>query len=228
MNVLFLSSHPLGLTALAYLESCDGWDNIDVKLTGELDPYPEQYDMGISFLYNYLIPATQLTSERTWINFHPAPLPEYRGRNVGYHAILNGEKEFGSTLHYVDKTFDTGDIIEVRRFQILRSDHAGDVTRKARDTSLQMFKEWMPRFLKGEKPMGFRQIGGTYYKKKPIDPNVSLLSEQILQIRAITAPPYYAETTVEGVKYVILPKSELRDSDHESSGDAQANPRGTV
>ena len=228
MNILFLSSHWLGEEALEYLVQCNGWDDISGKLNGQLDPYPEQYDMGISFLYNYLIPAEQLTKDRVWINFHPAPLPEYRGRNVGYHAILNGEKEFGATLHYVDKTFDTGDIIEVRRFPILRSDHAGDVTRNARDTSLQMFKDWMPRFLKGEKPMGFRQIGGTYYKKTPINPNVLLLSEQILQIRAITAPPHYAETTIEGVKYVIQPASECNHPDHESSGNAQGNPDRTV
>lgn len=223
MNVLFLSSHSLGRQALAYLESCDGWDNIDVKITGELDPYPDDYQLGISFLYNYLIPAKQLCPDRTWINFHPAPLPEYRGRNVAYHAIMNGETEFGATLHYVDKTFDTGDIIDIRKFMIYRDYHAGNVAEVARKECLALFYEWIPRFLKGERPVGRKQVGGTYYKKSSINSNVLLLSEQVEQIRAITAPPHYATTDIYGVKYAIIPASELYSPDDESSFVAQAN-----
>jgi methionyl-tRNA formyltransferase len=178
--------------------------------------------LGVSFLYNYLIPAEQIKNH-VWVNFHPAPLPEYRGRNVGYQSILNNEKEFGATLHYADETFDTGDIIAVKYFPIRASDHAGNVTENARNACLHLFYEWMPRLLKGEKPQGFRQMGGTYYKKKPIDPNVSLTSEQQRLVRAITAPPHFAETTIGGIKYVIKPKSECHHPDDESSGVVTTN-----
>lgn len=51
------------------------------------------------------------------INFHPGPLPEARGS--GYHAaILENWGYFGVTAHFMDENFDTGGIIECRRFPI--------------------------------------------------------------------------------------------------------------
>ena len=45
-------------------------------------------------------------------------LPEYRGRNILNWALINDEKEFGITVHYVDEGIDTGDII-FRKFSKL-------------------------------------------------------------------------------------------------------------
>jgi methionyl-tRNA formyltransferase len=205
MHVLFLTSHPLGTEALSYLQSYDGWDDISVKMTGELDPYPKSYDLGISFLYHYKIPETQLTPERVWLNFHPAPLPNYRGRNVAYHAILNGETWFGATLHYVDKTFDTGDIVQIRHFPIHPSDHAGIVAENARNACLELFKDYIPQFLMGRVPQGKKQSGGAYYKKSPINAEIDLTTEQATKIRAVTAPPHYAYVTIGGKRYDIIP-----------------------
>ncbi|MAD58089.1 MAG: formyl transferase [Porticoccus sp.] len=45
------------------------------------------------------------------INCHAGKLPYYRGRNILNWALINDEKEFGITVHYMDKGIDTGDII---------------------------------------------------------------------------------------------------------------------
>ena len=45
------------------------------------------------------------------INCHAGKLPFYRGRNILNWALINDEKEFGITVHYIDETIDTGDII---------------------------------------------------------------------------------------------------------------------
>jgi methionyl-tRNA formyltransferase len=45
------------------------------------------------------------------INCHAGKLPFYRGRNVLNWALINDEKEFGITVHYIDRSIDTGDII---------------------------------------------------------------------------------------------------------------------
>ncbi|MDB9950654.1 formyltransferase family protein [Candidatus Thioglobus sp.] len=44
------------------------------------------------------------------INCHAGKLPFYRGRNILNWVIINDEKEFGITVHYVDNEIDTGDI----------------------------------------------------------------------------------------------------------------------
>ena len=45
------------------------------------------------------------------INCHAGKLPFYRGRNILNWVLINDEKEFGITVHYVDSGIDTGDII---------------------------------------------------------------------------------------------------------------------
>ena len=48
---------------------------------------------------------------RSVINCHAGKLPYYRGRNILNWVLINDEKEFGITVHYVDAGIDTGDII---------------------------------------------------------------------------------------------------------------------
>ena len=46
------------------------------------------------------------------INLHSGLLPDYRGVMATFRAMLNGEQEIGTTLHYIsDPGIDTGDII---------------------------------------------------------------------------------------------------------------------
>ncbi|MBS1488879.1 MAG: methionyl-tRNA formyltransferase [Bacteroidetes bacterium] len=56
------------------------------------------------------------------INCHAGKLPFYRGRNILNWALINDEKEFGITVHYVDEGIDTGDIILQRTYQITDDD----------------------------------------------------------------------------------------------------------
>src|SRR5688572_17410059 len=124
------------------------------------------YDAGISFMWTGKIKKQEL--DVPWINFHPAPLPEYKGRNLCYHALLNGAKEFGATVHYMDENFDTGEIIEVRRFPIEDSDDAESLSEKAIEESKALFKRWLPKILElkgSDRFFSTPNEGGHYYKK---------------------------------------------------------------
>lgn len=56
------------------------------------------------------------------INCHAGKLPFYRGRNILNWVLINDEKEFGITVHYVDEGIDTGDIILQRTYPIMDED----------------------------------------------------------------------------------------------------------
>ena len=56
------------------------------------------------------------------INCHAGKLPFYRGRNILNWALINDEKEFGITVHFVDTGIDTGDIILQKTFPISDKD----------------------------------------------------------------------------------------------------------
>ena len=44
-------------------------------------------------------------------NVHLAPLPRYRGRHPMHWALINGEREYGVTLHRMNARFDDGEIL---------------------------------------------------------------------------------------------------------------------
>jgi len=56
------------------------------------------------------------------INCHAGKLPFYRGRNILNWVLINDEKEFGITVHYMDDGIDTGDIIMQRSYPISDTD----------------------------------------------------------------------------------------------------------
>ncbi len=65
------------------------------------------------------------------INCHAGKLPFYRGRNILNWALINDEKEFGITVHYVDEGIDTGDIILQRCYPISDADDYATVLERA-------------------------------------------------------------------------------------------------
>ncbi len=53
------------------------------------------------------------------VNLHSGILPNYRGILATFWAMLNGETEIGTTLHFVnDSSIDTGEIISIAKNQI--------------------------------------------------------------------------------------------------------------
>jgi methionyl-tRNA formyltransferase len=50
------------------------------------------------------------------INTHPSLLPEFRGTSITRWQVLYGIEKSGSTIHYVDDTFDTGGVLAQKSF----------------------------------------------------------------------------------------------------------------
>lgn len=167
------------------------------------------YDLGLNFLATRKIGPKQLKVPRLgWVNFHPAPLPELRGRNLAYWAISLGYHEFGATVHYMDETYDTGELIEVSRFPIEKGDTAGDLVQKSVESLVLLFKKWVPRLLEGKVPTT-PQGEGRYFEKCHIPNEISLNFIQERQIRAATVhPKHYSVVVIGGRRYKIIPEGE--------------------
>ena len=74
--------------------------------------YDYKCDLLVSMSYNQIFGKSyQKFFFKKIINCHAGNLPFYRGRNVLNWALINGEKKFGITVHFIDKGIDTGDII---------------------------------------------------------------------------------------------------------------------
>lgn len=205
-RVVFLSAPPLGETMLAWLKTqpCE----IVVGEPWDLGLLPgHSYDLGLNFLGTRKIPPEEL-AKTSWINTHPAPLPEYGGRNVAYQAIINGAKEYGATIHYMAETFDTGPIIECYRFPISEEDTAGSIFERSVKCCRYLFEKWVPELLKGVVPSTPQEGKTRYFKKRDIDDHAFYLTESQQRIvRALTfAPKHYAKVQVGGKWYRLVPE----------------------
>lgn len=82
-----------------------------------------QCDLFVSMSFDQILKRQFYSFPRLGtINCHAGKLPFYRGRNILNWALMNDEKEFGITVHYVDDGVDTGDIILQRTYPICDQD----------------------------------------------------------------------------------------------------------
>jgi methionyl-tRNA formyltransferase len=81
-------------------------------------------DLFVSMSFNQIFRNRIINLPRLkTINCHAGKLPFYRGRNILNWVLINDEKEFGITVHYIDEGIDTGDIILQRTFPITDEDN---------------------------------------------------------------------------------------------------------
>lgn len=89
-------------------------------------------DLLVSMSFNQILKKEIIgLAKNGFINCHAGALPFYRGRNPLNWAIINGEKQFGITVHFVDEGIDTGDIVEQRFYSISLEDNYASLLDKA-------------------------------------------------------------------------------------------------
>lgn len=104
-------------------------------------------DIAVVCSFNYKIPKVLLDSVKEgFINIHPSLLPEYRGANPYSSVIINNEKETGVTLHFMDESFDAGDIITQKRMPVSEIDTMGTLFNKLNILGLDMLLETLKQY----------------------------------------------------------------------------------
>ena len=102
------------------------------------------------------------------INCHAGKLPFYRGRNILNWVLINDEKEFGITVHYIDEGIDTGDIINQRTYPITDKDTYKTLLELAYEQCADILYESLVLIQQGEDeridqstihPLGFIVLG---------------------------------------------------------------------
>ena len=169
--------------------------------------FPEKYDLGIALGYMHLVSKKEL-KKATWINIHPGPLPNYGGRNIAYHALMNNEKSFGATLHYMSARFDAGDIISVKDFEMFEGITAKELYDLSCKASLYLLEEYLPKILNGERINSFQQKNRRYYPKKKINNNIEVDENIKKSICALYYPPHYPQIKIGNKIFNIILEGE--------------------
>jgi methionyl-tRNA formyltransferase len=83
-----------------------------------------QLDLLVSMSFNQIFKKDILSIfSNKVINCHAGKLPFYRGRNILNWVLINDEKEYGITVHYIDEGIDTGNIILQKTYPISDEDN---------------------------------------------------------------------------------------------------------
>lgn len=108
-------------------------------------------DIAVVCSFNYKVPKVLLEAVKGgFINVHPSLLPNYRGPNPYTAPILNNEEETGVTLHFMDETFDTGDIVSQTKIPILPCETMGTLFNRTNVIALDMLKELLAKHEEGD------------------------------------------------------------------------------
>ena len=196
----------------------DIYDHLSGAKTLPLDL--EEIDMVISFLFWKRLKRPLIDLGRLGcLNFHSAPLPEYRGWGVYNAAILNGETRWGVTAHFVDEDFDTGEIIKVRRFGINpRKETAFSLEQRSQRPLLELFQEIIDMVNLGKPLPRTRQdrnAGTTYTKKETLKHEIVTIkdSPELIEakMRAFWYPPNAAKIILNGEEYFLIGREIMSD-----------------
>tara|TARA_Y100000593_G_scaffold92396_1_gene183905 strand:+ start:5648 stop:6412 length:765 start_codon:yes stop_codon:yes gene_type:complete len=196
IKTIFLGKHSggnnncLGIDALKYLinddfdiVSCvtvekdllyDFCKNIGIDVVtdiNECDDTFDDVDLVISYGFKNLIKEPLISNPKIGcINFHPAPLPEWRGMGGVFNfALYESLSEWGVTAHFVDDSFDTGDIIKVNRFDLTDKETIFSLTKKSHIELINLFYDVIDMVLTNKDNPHLiprkKQSGGRYISK---------------------------------------------------------------
>ena len=107
-------------------------------------------DIIITCAYGQIIPKVLLDLPRLGcINVHASLLPYLRGGAPLHHAIIDGYKETGVTIMYMDESMDTGDIISSVTYPLKDTDTVGTVHDNLMEMGANLLMETLPSIIKG-------------------------------------------------------------------------------
>lgn len=165
-------------------------------------------DIIITCAYGSIVPKVVLDyPSYGCINVHASLLPKYRGASPIVASILNGEKETGITIMYMDEGIDTGNIIMSRSIEIEDNDNSLSLSNKLSLLGANLLIATLPKIFEGENfdiPQDNEEatyVGMLKREDEHIDFNNSV--ENIKnQVRAFSPEPY-AFINIDDTEYKI-------------------------
>ncbi|GAB0167225.1 methionyl-tRNA formyltransferase [Lysinibacillus sp. CTST325] len=109
-----------------------------------------QPDLVVTAAFGQILPKELLDAPPLGcINVHASLLPKYRGGAPIHQAIIDGEKETGVTIMYMEQKLDAGDIISQKAIPIEEEDHTGGLFDKLSAVGSDLLKATLPSIING-------------------------------------------------------------------------------
>lgn len=111
---------------------------MDQSIADELD----KFDVDLIMLAGYmkiLTPEFIQRFEGKIINIHPSLLPKYPGLNTYQRALDSGDREHGTTVHFVNEEVDNGAIILQAKVPIFDNDTVEVIEARTREQEYRIY-----------------------------------------------------------------------------------------
>lgn len=110
-------------------------------------------DIIVTCAYGQIIPKEILDCPRLGcVNVHGSLLPKYRGGAPIERSMMNGDKETGITLMYMDEGMDSGDIIKEEAIPIRDDESIIELRKELSLLGTKMLMEELPNIISGKAP----------------------------------------------------------------------------
>jgi len=105
-------------------------------------------DLGIIVAYKQIISKDILGIPKYgFLNIHPSLLPKYRGPAPIQTAILNGDKQTGTTIILIDDKIDHGKIVSSASYQMPNDITFEELSRELATISAQLLIQTIPKYI---------------------------------------------------------------------------------
>ena len=170
-----------------------------------------EYRGMLSAFYGGIIPAEVI--ELGVVNIHGAILPEWRGAGTLNWAIIKGSTKGGITIHYMDETIDSGDIIDIIEYPIRYEDDANIIQQRMFEKTVELLDRCWEPLLNGKiKPKKQDHRLARYYRARCPEDDRIHWSDNAFEIRnlvrGLVEPFPGAFCFLKGEK-VIIEKAEV-------------------
>ncbi|SDJ84065.1 methionyl-tRNA formyltransferase [Alkalibacterium thalassium] len=107
-------------------------------------------DIIVTAAYGQYVPTKMLKAPKyKAVNVHASLLPKYRGAAPIHYALINGDRETGVTIMYMEKEMDAGDIISQRSLRIDPEDTVGTLFGKLSLIGRDLLLDTLPDIFSG-------------------------------------------------------------------------------
>jgi len=150
------------------------------------------------------------------LGFHPALIPENRGRHPLIWAKILGLEKSGTTFFFMDEGADTGDILDQKEFKIFFHDDAASLYKKMIINSVDQLKTFLPKLISNNYPkIKQSNPGNTWRKRSQIDGLIDfrMTSESICNLVRGLSKPYVGAHCIYRNNEIKIWEVELSNCD---------------
>lgn len=130
----------------------DSREAFDLQLMQEIDAYAPDVVVLAGYM-RILSPAFVANYRGRLLNIHPSLLPKYPGLHTHRQALANGDREHGTSVHFVTEELDGGPVILQAKIPVFEGDNEEDIAARVQHQEHAIYPLVVGWFLEGRLTM---------------------------------------------------------------------------